>query len=741
MSKKKKKDFIPRKKKEDKSFEKKKDHKGDKKKKKSSNNGNADIVLSVIKAMGKDADLKKLFPKLLRKLTQEEIIVALNELDHEGVLRIEQKGTIKLLNMPKAHKGDGKNSRYFYGTVDIARSGDAFITVEGLEKDVYVPKKYVKNAQQGDEVKLRITGGGRRPEGEILEITKHSRDTFLGRVDVLERFAFFIADENRLKSDVFVPLDALNGAKHHDRVIVRVTNWNSGTKNPVGEVLEVLDGSYSSDLDMKRILMENGFSIDFPKACYQELARVSEKISREEISKRLDYRDVLTFTIDPVDAKDFDDAISIRKLDNGNLEVGVHIADVSHYIPEGSELDKEAERRATSVYLPDRVCPMLPEKLSNVLCSLRPNEDKLTFSTIFEMDDKFNVKHVSIGKTVIHSNRRFTYEEVQEVLETGQGDYVEELKTLLAISKKIREKRFKKGAIAFEKAEVRFKLDENGKPLGIVLKIRKDAHLLVEDFMLLANETVAKYGSRLHNGKQAKPFVYRVHDTPDPAKLELFAAVVSRFGYVLKFEEPKQVSETLNNLLKKVEGRPEQNVVETMAIRTMAKAEYTTENIGHYGLAMEHYTHFTSPIRRYPDVMVHRLIHKLLTHSDAVVDKDELEKYCKNSSLMERKAMDAEREATKYKQIEFLQDKIGEEFDGLISGVIARGVFVEMIDNKCEGMISTEMLGDEDFIYEENMVRLVGARSKRKFQLGDKVRVRVLSADIILRRIDLELVG
>ncbi len=744
MSKKKKKDFIPHKKKEGKSFDKKKDHKSDKKKKKSDeDNSYSAVVLSVIKAMGKDAELKKLFPKLLKKLTQEEIILGLNELDRQGVIKIEQKGIIKLLNMPKpkgAEKG-GKHGRFFYGTVDLARSGDAFVTVEGFEKDVYVPKKFVKNAQQGDEVKLRVTNGGRRPEGEILEITKHSQDTFIGRIDVLERFAFFVADERRLNSDVFVPLDALHGAKHNDKVIVRVTNWNSGTKNPVGEVLEVLTGTYSSDLDMKRILMENGFSIDFPKACYRELDQVSEKISKEEIARRVDMRDVLTITIDPEDAKDFDDAISIRKLDNGNLEVGVHIADVSHYIREGSELDKEAERRATSVYLPDRVCPMLPEKLSNVLCSLRPNEDKLTFSTIFELDEKFNIKHFSIAKTVIHSNRRFTYEEVQQVLETGKGDYVEELQTLLKISKKIREKRFKKGAIAFEKAEVRFKLDETGKPIGIVLKVRKDAHLLVEDFMLLANETVAKFGSRLQPGKPAKPFVYRVHDAPDPAKLEVFASVVSRFGYVLKFEEPRQVAETLNNLLKQVEGKPEQNVVETMAIRTMSKAEYTTDNIGHYGLAMEHYTHFTSPIRRYPDVMVHRLIHKLLTHSDQIVDRDELETYCKNSSLMERKAMDAEREATKYKQIEFLQDKVGQEFDGLISGVIARGIFVEMIENKCEGMVSVELLGDEDFVYEENMLRLVGTRTKRKFQLGDKVRVKVLTADIILRRVDLELVS
>jgi ribonuclease R len=427
-------------------------------------------------------------------------------------------------------------------------------------------------------------------------------------------------------------------------------------------------------------------------------------------------------------------------LENGNYEIGVHIADVSHYVREGSELDKEAEKRATSVYLPDRVCPMLPEKLSNLLCSLRPNEDKLTFSTIFEFDKKFNIVNYSIAKTVIHSRRRFTYEEAQQRIETGQGDYAEEMLLLDKIAKHLRAKRFKKGAIAFEKAEVRFKLDETGKPIGIVLKVRKDSNLLVEDFMLLANETVARYGGQPKKGKRPQPFVNRIHDKPDPAKLEMFSAVAARFGYNINFDDPRQAAEIFNTLLKKIEGRPEQNALETLAIRSMAKAEYTTENIGHYGLAMEHYTHFTSPIRRYPDVLVHRLLFNLIADkNDVIIDKTELEARCKNSSLMERKAMDAEREATKYKQIEYLQDKVGGEFEGVITGVIARGIFVEMTDNKCEGMVSTEMMGDEDFVFEEKTVRLIGSRTRRKFQLGDKVKVKLLSADIVLRRIDMEL--
>jgi ribonuclease R len=705
------------------------------------NNGNKDsqrYLLGLIKSLGTDANLRKLFPKIERKMNQEEIVLGLNELERKGLIEMGQKGAIKVISKIET-KANGRSDRFLIGTADIIRNGSAFVTVPNLDRDIFIPAKFVRHALQGDTVKVRLTSRGGRPEGEIISVVKHAQDSFTGKLEVMDKFAFFIADERKLNTDIFVPLTALNGAVNNDRVIVRVIEWNSGDKKPIGEVVEKLTNRQSSDFDMKMILITNGFSIDFPHEAYRELEGVSENISQAEIDKRLDYRNVLTFTIDPEDAKDFDDAISYRRLENGNFEIGVHIADVGHYVREGMALDKEAERRATSVYLPDRVCPMLPEKLSNVLCSLRPNEDKLTFSTIFEMDEKFNIKHYSIAKTIIHSKRRFSYEEAQVGIETGGGDYGAELQTLNKIAKHIRAQRMKKGAIAFEKAEVKFKLDETGKPIGIVLKIRKDAHLMIEDFMLLANETVAKYGSKLRLGKKSLPFVYRVHDKPDPAKLEIFSAVASRFGYHLKFDDPRNAAETFNTLLKKVEGRPEQNVLETMAIRSMAKAEYTTHNIGHYGLAMEHYTHFTSPIRRYPDVLVHRLLEGQLNNDDKMIDKDELEVRCKNSSLMERKAMDAEREAVKYKQIEFLQDKIGGDFEGVITGVIARGIFVEMIDNKCEGMVSVELLGNEDFAYDEKMVRLTGYRSKRKFQLGDHVWVKILAADIILRRIDLGL--
>lgn len=703
------------------------------------------FVLDSIKSLEHRASLKLLFPILKHKLTQEEVVMALNQLEHSNTIAIQSNGAIELLNgeaenVVKIKSTKSRLPNALYGSVDLTKNGAAYVSIEGFVKDVYIPQKFVRNAMQGDWVQVRVTTAGRRPEGEIVDIVKRAQDSFTGKVEVTEKFAFFVADQRKLNSDVFIPLDMLNGAKHNDKVIVRVTDWKTGSKNPVGEVLEVLKNDFSSDLDMKKILIENGFSVEFPKEVYRELDLISSNVSKAEISTRVDLRDVLTFTIDPEDAKDFDDALSYRVLPNGNIEVGVHIADVSHYIKEGSALDIEAERRATSVYLPDRVCPMLPEKISNLLCSLRPNEDKLTFSTLFEFNSNHDVVHFSIAKTIIHSDRRFTYEDAQKVIETGEGDCAAEIKVMHEISKKIRKKRFDNGAIAFEKAEIRFKLDENSKPIGIVLKERKDANLFIEDFMLLANETVAKYGSKLKIGKSPVPFVYRIHDKPDPGKLEQFAVTAARYGYVIKFEEGRQIAETFNTLLKKVEGKPEQNVLETMAIRCMAKAIYTTGNIGHYGLAMEFYTHFTSPIRRYPDVLVHRLLYEIMSGSDKIIDKPELEARCKNSSLMERRAMEAEREATKYKQIEYLQDKVGMEFDGVITGVIMKGIFVEMNENKCEGLVNVDLLGEEDFIFDEKQVRLTGFRTGKKFQMGDKVRVRVLSADIALRRIDLEFV-
>ena len=709
--------------------------------------GIQELVFETVKSLGANATVQGVFPILLNKLTNEQIVTSLNRLESQGRIKVAPKGKIFIDGVGYSEEGVDKrssgkvNRSEVSGKIDVSKTGAGYLTVEGMDKDIYIPAKFLNYAMKGDLVRARILPGSKnRPEAQVTSIIKRSQESFSGRVTMFDGFALVTTDSQSIRAKLWIAEDRWNGAQTGDKVIARILYWNEKGKHPIAEIEEIINDKRRNDLDMKMILIQSGFHTEFPLDAVAELNKIPDELPQAEIKERLDMREVLTFTIDPADAKDFDDAISYRVLENGNYEIGVHIADVSHYLKQGSELDKEAERRATSVYLPDRVCPMLPERLSNFLCSLRPNEDKLTFSTIFEFDKTFNVVNTTIAKTVIHSKRRFSYEDVQEVLETGKGDYVEELQTLNKVAKKIREGRFKNGAIAFEKDEVRFTLDENGKPIGIYLKTRKDAHLLIEDFMLLSNETIAKYGSKLKKNKAHYPFVYRVHDRPDQSKLEVFATIAKRFGYVLKFENPRQIAETLNQLLKKVNGRPEQNLLESLAIRSMAKAEYTTKNIGHYGLAMEFYTHFTSPIRRYPDVMVHRLVYEELTGKQHDLPIEELEAACSNSSIMERKAMEAEREATKYKQVEFLEDKIGEEFDGIITGVIARGVFVEMTVNKCEGMIAADDLGNEDFTYDDSNLRLTGRRTGTTFELGQKIRVKLKRTSLEERKIDLSIV-
>jgi ribonuclease R len=710
--------------------------------------GIQELVFETVKSLGANATIQGLFPILLTKLTNEQIITSLNRLESQGRIKVAPKGKIFIDGVGyhddgegKASKGQVKSRSEVTGKIDVAKSGAGYLAVDGMDKDIYIPAKFLNHAMKGDLVKARILPGSRnRPEGQVTTILKRSQESFSGKIEMFDGFALITTDSASIRAKLWVAEDRWNGAKTGDKVIARILYWNEKGKHPIAEVEEIINDKKRNDLDMKMILIQSGFHTEFPLDAVAELNKIPDELPQAEIKERLDMREVPTFTIDPADAKDFDDAISYRILDNGNYEIGVHIADVSHYLKQGSELDKEAERRATSVYLPDRVCPMLPERLSNFLCSLRPNEDKLTFSTIFEFDKTFKVVNTTIAKTVIHSKRRFAYEDVQEVLETGKGDYVQELQTLNKIAKKIREGRFKNGAIAFEKDEVRFNLDENGKPIGIYLKTRKDAHLLIEDFMLLSNETIAKYGSKLKKDKTHYPFVYRVHDAPDMGKLEIFSNIAKRFGYVIKFENPRQIAETLNQLLKKINGRPEQNLLESLAIRSMAKAEYTTRNIGHYGLAMEFYTHFTSPIRRYPDVLAHRLVYEELTGKPHKLSVEELEAACSNSSIMERKAMEAEREATKYKQVEFLEDKIGEEFDGIITGIISRGIFVEMTVNKCEGMVALDDLGNEDFSFDESNIRLTGRRTGTIFELGQKVRVKIKRTSLEERKIDLILI-
>ena len=720
--------------------------------------GIQDLVFETVKSLGPNATVQSLFPILLGKLTNEQVITSLNRLENQGMLKVAQRGRIYIegSRFGAEAKPDDRKSRFsdkggikggelVTGKIDVTKSGAGYLLVDGAPreaKDIFIPGKFINHAMNGDLVQVRLLSSSKnRPEGQVTKIIKRSQESFSGTFEVNEGFGLVKTDETSIRTKLWIAEDRFNGAKDGDKVIARILYWNEKGKHPIAEIEEIINDQSRNDYDMKMILIQSGFHTEFPLDAVAELNRIPDQIPAAELANRLDYRDILTFTIDPADAKDFDDAISFRILDNGNYEIGVHIADVSHYLKQGSELDKEAERRATSVYLPDRVCPMLPERLSNFLCSLRPNEDKLTFSTIFEFDQHYKVVNTTIAKTAIHSKRRFSYEEVQDVIETGTGDYVKEIKILDKIAKQIRAARFKNGAIAFEKDEVRFTLDIAGKPIGIYLKSRKDAHLMIEDYMLLANETIAKYGAKLKTSKKPYPFVYRTHDAPNADKLEQFATVAKRFGYSIKFEDPKATANTLNNMLKKIEGKPEQNLLENLAIRSMAKAEYTTKNIGHYGLAMEFYTHFTSPIRRYPDVLVHRLVYEELTGRDHELSVEDLNEACRNSSLMERKAMEAEREATKYKQVEFLEDKVGQEFDGIISGLIARGIFVEMTENKCEGMVALDDMGDDDYVYDESNIRMTARRSGKVFDIGQKVRVKVKRTSLEERKIDLILIA
>lgn len=625
------------------------------------------------------------------------------------------------------------------GKLDISRSGMGFVIVEGLPVDVLVRPNDLNSALHGDTVRVQVKEGRdqKRSQGEIVQVISRRQTEFIGRINMTKTAAIFVPDTDKRMPDIYVPLEALNGAKDRDRVVVRLTGWEKGAKRPTGEVVSALDEEDSNDIAMKDILLDAGFPIGFEEDVMEEAARIPDTISLAEIQKRKDIRDVLTFTIDPVDAKDFDDALSFRILKNGNYEIGVHIADVSHYVEEGTALDKAAYGKATSVYLPDRVNPMLPEHISNVLCSLRPNEDKLTFSVIFQMTPKGEVKQYWIGKTVIHSDHRFTYEEVQEIIETQDGLYRDEILLLNTIARHMRKKRFRSGAIGFSSQEVRFKLDEQGRPIGIMIKESKESHQLIEEFMLLANRTVAENMGKIKHNNKNIPFPYRVHDTPDEEKLLPFVAFARKFGHTFDMSSPQAIASSFNQLLKDVQGRPEQHVLEQLGIRTMAKAKYTVENVGHYGLGFEHYCHFTSPIRRYPDVIVHRVMQQILTQQIQVDKK--MEEKCKHCSERERAAMEAERAANKYKQVEYMQNFIGEEFEGVISGVASFGFWVETVEHKCEGLVSIASLSDyDDFRHVETDYCLTGLRSGRQFRMGDKVSIKVVAASLEKRQLDYE---
>ncbi|MFN4284519.1 MAG: ribonuclease R [Lacibacter sp.] len=635
----------------------------------------------------------------------------------------------------EAHK------KTYKGTIEITRSGMGYVTVAELHRDVLVRPQHFHTALHGDTVTVEITrhSGSGKMEGMVVRVNSRRQTEFVGYIQIQKKHAFFLPETERPMPDLYIPHEALNGATDGDRVVVRLTEWDARKRVPEGEVVEVLTDSDAGDMAMKQILLQNGFSLHFSDEAMEEAARMPEHISKEELKKRRDFRNVLTFTIDPHDAKDFDDALSITRLKNGLYEIGVHIADVSHFVQPGTALDAEAYQRATSVYLPDRVAPMLPERISNELCSLRPKEDKYTFSAVFKMTAKGEVKDVWLGRTVIHSNHRFTYEEVQEIIESGEGLYSDEILLLNSIAQKLRKERFRNGAINFSSQEVRFILDENGKPTGIVIKESKEAHQLIEEFMLLANRHVATFVSSVTVNDKPLPFPYRVHDTPDEAKLGMFTVFARKYGHSFDTSSPRAIAESFNQMLADAHGKPEQHVLETLGIRTMAKAIYTAENIGHYGLGFRHYCHFTSPIRRYPDIMVHRILQQCLDQAP-VVDK-KMEQKCRHCSDRERAAMECERAAHKYKQVEYMRNFLGEEFPGVISGVAGFGFWVETIAHKCEGLVSLYSLSDfDDFLFVEEDYCLVGRRTGKTFRIGDKVDIKVVAANLEKRQLDYELV-
>ena len=627
------------------------------------------------------------------------------------------------------------------GIVDMAQSGSAYLLVDGMDEDIFIAPRKLRNALHGDKVKIFVYAkrNGKHLEGEVLEIVERAKTEFTGVLQITPRLAFLIPDNKKMLHDIFIPLDKLNGALDGMKAVAKITDWPEGAKNPIGEISQVLGVQGTNQTEMNAVLAEYGFPLEFPHVVEKECEAISAVIDKKEISKRRDFRDVLTFTIDPFDAKDFDDAISFRVLEDGNYEIGVHIADVSHYVQPNTALDKEAENRGTSVYLVGRVIPMLPEKLSNELCSLRPNEDKLTFSAVFKMNLKGQILDQWFGRTIIHSDRRFTYEEVWEILQAGKGDYVEELTILNTIAHKLRDDRFKNGAINFETTEVKFKLDEHGKPIGVYVRERNDAHKLIEDYMLLANKKVAEFIATKGKRKNELTYVYRVHDAPNEDVLNGFAKFASRFGYKIQTKNHKEISQSLNQLMHDVEGKKEQNVLTQLAIRSMAKAIYSTKKTSHYGLAFDYYTHFTSPIRRYPDVMAHRLLQRYLDGQPSV-DAEEYEKYCLHSSQMEKRAADAERLFVKYKQAEYLSNQVGENFVGIISGVTEWGIYVEIVENKCEGMIRLRDINDDFYVLDPENYCIVGQRFKRKYQLGDEVTIRVKKVELTKKQIDFELI-
>lgn len=659
---------------------------------------------------------KMLCIDVIEEMVEDNFLIEVEK----GRYRINDKGQI--LTGTFQRKSNGKNS---------------FIPDDGGEP-IFIAERNSAHAMNNDKVKIALCAKCRKKqvEGQVIEILERANETFVGVLKVSKNYAFLLTEANTLANDIFIPKDKLKGGKDGDKAVVRITEWPEEAKNPFGEVIDILGKAGDNTTEMHAILAEYGLPYTYPQAVEAAAEKLSAEITPEDYAEREDFRDVVTFTIDPKDAKDFDDALSIRNLKPGLWEVGVHIADVSHYVKEGSIIDKEAVKRATSVYLVDRTIPMLPERLCNFICSLRPDEEKLAYSVIFDMNDKAEVKNFRIRHTVIKSNRRFTYEEAQQIIETGEGDYKEEILELNRLAQILREKRMSAGSINFDRCEVKFEIDENGKPLSVYFKVSKEANKLIEEFMLLANRTVAEYVGKVPKNKKPKVFPYRIHDLPDPDKLDNLNQFIARFGYKIRTGGSKvEVSKSLNHLLNEINGKKEQNLIETVSLRAMQKARYSIYNIGHYGLGFDYYTHFTSPIRRYPDLMVHRLLTRYLAGGRSA-QADKYETLCEHSSAMEQTAASAERASVKYKQVEFMGERIGQVYDGVISGVTEWGLYVEINENKCEGMIAMRDLGNDFYEFDEKNYCLIGRRHHQKFSLGDPIKIKVARANLAKKQLD-----